>query len=113
MSKNELYELINARILDAALSIAIKDGWQAVTIRRISQKIEYTTSIVYQHFESKDKLLEELTRSGFRTLYLEGMKVLSENIAPKEQLLKLSLVSWDFACKNTELYSLMFRKGKT
>jgi hypothetical protein len=103
---------MKARILDAALNIAIKDGLQAVTIRRISQTIEYTTSIVYQHFESKDKLLSELTNSGFRTLYLEGMKVLSEDLTPQEQLLKLSLVSWDFACKNTELYSLMFSMGK-
>jgi AcrR family transcriptional regulator len=105
-------EDMKARILDAALNIAIIEGWQAVTIRRISQSIEYTTSIVYQHFGSKEKLLNELTDRGFRTLFLEGKKVFSENLAPEEQLLKLSLVSWDFACSNTELFTLMFSRGK-
>jgi AcrR family transcriptional regulator len=103
---------MKARILDAALKIAIANGWQAVTIRGISQAIEYTTSIVYGHFESKEALLRELTNSGFRMLYLEGEKVLSENLAPAEQLLKLSLVTWDFALNNAELFRLMFSNGQ-
>jgi AcrR family transcriptional regulator len=99
-------------ILKAALDIAIADGWQAVTIRRIAEAIEYTTSIVYEHFENKEALLLEITNYGFRLLNQQGEKILSEELEPAEQLLKVSLSSWDFARNNKELYHLMFSMGK-
>jgi AcrR family transcriptional regulator len=95
-------------ILKAALDIANKEGWQAVTIRRISESIEYTTSIVYEHFENKEALLNEISINGFRSLYQQGERILSEELDPEEQLLRVSLNSWDFALKNRELYNLMF-----
>jgi AcrR family transcriptional regulator len=105
-------ENIKNSILKAALDIAIAEGWQAVTIRRISDEIEYTTSIVYGHFESKDALLREITNNGFITLNQELEKVLSKEMDPKKQLLQLSLINWDFALNNKELYKLMFNFGK-
>lgn len=101
-------ENIKKSILDAALNIAIAEGWQAVTIRKISEAIEYTTSIVYEHFENKEALLREITNSGFATLYMEFDKLLLQDLEPKKQLLQLSLINWDFARKNKELYYLMF-----
>ncbi len=101
-------ENTKSRILKAALDIAIAENWQAVTIRRISEAIEYTTSIVYEHFENKEALLREITNFGFQKLYKQSEKVLSEELEPQEQLLKLSLISWDFAQNNKELYQLMF-----
>lgn len=95
-------------ILKAALDIAIAEGWQAVTIRRISEAIEYTTSIVYSHFESKDALLLEIRNQGFSQLYTLGVNALTEENDPKKQLLTISLVNWDFAFANKELYQLMF-----
>jgi AcrR family transcriptional regulator len=101
-------ENIKQSILNAALDIAIAEGWQAVTIRRISEKIEYTTSIVYGHFESKEALLREITDSGFRTLYQIFENTFSKKADPKKQLLQISLINWDFALNNKELYHLMF-----
>ncbi len=101
-------ENIKKSILDAALSIAKSGGWQAVTIRKIAEAIEYTTSIVYEHFENKDDLLRAITNEGFRELYKLFEKILSENTDPAGQLLQLSLMNWDFALANKELYQLMF-----
>jgi len=105
-------ENIKNSILKAALDIAIAEGWQAVTIRRISEQIEYTTSIVYGHFESKEALLSEITNTGFISLNREFEKILSKEMDPKKQLLHLSLINWDFALSNKELYKLMFNFGK-
>jgi Bacterial regulatory proteins, tetR family len=49
----------------AAREIAIEDGWEAVTIRRIADRLEYTSPIRYKHFSGKDGLLVELARDGF------------------------------------------------
>ena len=105
-------ENIKNSILKAALDIANADGWQAVTIRKISEEIEYTTSIVYGHFESKEALLREIINTGFLSLNQEFEKILSKEMNPEKQLLQLSLINWDFALNNKELYKLMFNFGK-
>lgn len=99
-------------LLKAALDIAIAEGWEAVTIRRIADAVEYTTSIVYGHFENKDALLTEIVEMGFKQLYEFSIKVVNENEDPKKQLLAISLANWDFAMANKELYSLMFNYKK-
>jgi AcrR family transcriptional regulator len=57
-------------------SASIAEGWQAVTIRRISEAIEYTTSFVYSHFENKDALLNEIMTNGFNQMYALSEKAL-------------------------------------
>src|SRR5882672_7396271 len=59
---------MRGRLLDAARRIASEEGWQAVTIRRIADRLEYSSPILYQHFSGKDALLWELVREGFREL---------------------------------------------
>jgi hypothetical protein len=52
--------------------------------------------------------LREITNIGFGQLNTLALKTFSENLEPKEQLLQLSIASWDFALNNKELYQLMF-----
>ncbi len=110
--KKREQQITRNSILKAALDIANAEGWQAVTIRKISESIEYTTSIVYSHFENKEALLREITNYGFRLLNQQGEKLLLEELKPAKQLLKVSLNNWDFAANNKELHHLMFSMGK-
>lgn len=103
---------IRERILKAALQIAEDEGWTAVTIRRIADAIEYTTSIVYSHFDSKEALLDELATGGFESLSRQLQKILSKELDPAQQLRKLSEINWDFAVQHMALYNLMFNMGK-
>lgn len=105
-------ENVKQSILDAAIKIAIAEGWHAVTIRKIAEAIEYTTSIVYEHFDSKKALLREITNSCFNTLHQKFEKLLTEEMDPRNQLLQLSLIDWDFAQENKKLYQLMFALEK-
>jgi AcrR family transcriptional regulator len=99
---------IKDRILFAALDIAKAEGWEGVTIRRIADAVEYTTSIVYGHFESKEDLLEQLADKGFEQLYEQLEKVIAKENDPAMQLLELSMINWKFAAANKALYELMF-----
>ncbi len=104
---------IKERILQAALDIAKAEGWQTVTIRRIADAVEYTTSIVYGHFESKEDLLDKLADSGFEQLYTKLEKVIARENDPSKQLLELSMINWKFAVDNKALYELMFSIKRT
>ena len=52
-------------ILAAAREIASTEGWRAVTIRRIAERIEYSPPVLYEYFDSKDDILLELARMGY------------------------------------------------
>lgn len=106
-------EVIRNKIFHAAIDIATAEGWDAVTVRRISSAIEYTTSIIYGHFESKDDLLAKIADWGFFQLYIEVEKAIAKEEDSESQLFGASMVNWQFALKNKALNELMFRMKPT
>jgi AcrR family transcriptional regulator len=101
-------EEMKQSILDAAREIAAKEGWQAVTIRKIANKIEYTPPIVYEYFENKEALFKELIYFGFHMMHKNIEKAKQSESDPKKLLINVSLVYWNFAHKNMDLFQLMF-----
>lgn len=102
-------EGIRNKIFHAAIEIATVEGWDAVTVRKISGAVEYTTSIIYGHFESKDDLLLKIADWGFLLLYIKMEKVITKEEEPEAQLLAASMVNWQFAVEHKALNELMFR----
>jgi len=47
-------------ILNATRELATEFGWNAVTLRRIAERIEYSAATVYEHFANKDAILAAL-----------------------------------------------------
>jgi len=101
-------EEIKLRILDAARKIAAKEGWHSLTIRKIAEEIEYTPPIVYEHFENKEDLIREIVDAGFNMLSKEFAAARESETDSKNLIKVLSLIHWDFAFSNVELYQLMF-----
>jgi len=101
-------EEMKQSILDAARKIAGKEGWQAVTIRKIVDEIEYTPPIVYEYFENKEALFKELIYLGFRMMHKDIEKAKLSESDPKKLLSNIAIIYWDFAFNNTDLFQLMF-----
>ena len=96
---------MRARLLEAARGIAAEDGWNAVTIRRIADKLEYTAPILYQHFSSKESLLVELMMVGFAEL-TDRLTEATATPAP-QRLAAIAEAYWTFAFASPELYQAM------
>ncbi len=99
---------VRKNILDATLRIATKEGWYAVTIRKIADMIEYTPPVFYEHFENKGDLIQELISNGFRLIKTEMDKAMTVESDPAKLLIRISLIHWEFAFKNEALFQLMF-----
>ncbi len=56
------------RIVAAAREIAARDGWAAVTIRRLADEIEYSQPVLYSHFANRDAIVAAVAVEGFREL---------------------------------------------
>ncbi|EHQ28190.1 TetR/AcrR family transcriptional regulator [Mucilaginibacter paludis] len=95
-------------ILDASLQIVKEEGWQALSMRKIADVIEYTAPIIYEYFANKDAILLELTRKGYLILSKDLQEAKSKHRLPAKQLEAMWLAYWNFAFANKELYQVMF-----
>ena len=98
-------------ILSAALGVAEEEGWQAVTMRRVADVIEYRPPVLYEYFGSKQGILQELVREGFDRLLGQARVAYEQTDDAVERMVGLSLVYCDFAWEHRELYQLMHGIG--
>lgn len=105
--EREKHEL-KRRIVKVARQLAVEEGWQKVTIRRIADLIEYSPPTIYEFFDNKEALLDELAREGFRLLLADLQRANLEEGEPQTLLLNLARVYWDFAWEHPELYQVIY-----
>jgi AcrR family transcriptional regulator len=103
-----LKEETRVNILDAAFKIVKEEGWQALSMRKIADEIEYTAPIIYEYFSNKEAILSELNKKGYLLLMEEITAAKDAHELPAEQLEAIWMAYWNFAFKEKELYQLMF-----
>ena len=103
-----LKEETRINILDAALQIVKEEGWQALSMRKIADVIEYTAPIIYEYFSNKEAILLELTRKGYLLLARDLNEAKAQHDTPAKQLEAMWFAYWNFAFANKELYQGMF-----
>jgi AcrR family transcriptional regulator len=103
-----LKEETRCNILEASLEIVKEDGWQALSMRKIADKIEYTAPIIYEYFANKEAILMELTKKGYYLLTEKLKEANDSHDTPDDQLEAMWLAYWNFAFAETELYQVMF-----
>jgi AcrR family transcriptional regulator len=59
---------LRTKILDAARDLFVNEGYDAVSMRKIADAIEYSPTSIYVHFEDKAALMQELCAHDFQSL---------------------------------------------
>ena len=103
-----LKESTKQNILDAALQIAKEEGWQALSMRKIADAIEYTAPIIYEYFTNKEGILLELTKDGYRILGKAIEIARDQQSTPEKKLEAMWIAYWNFAFQYKEYYQIMF-----
>ncbi|HYF29886.1 MAG TPA: TetR/AcrR family transcriptional regulator [Chitinophagaceae bacterium] len=102
---------VRASILSAAWEVVQNEGWQALSIRKIADAIEYSAPVIYDHFANKEAILHEFTRRGFQLLSEELKKARDRFANPEQQIEALGYAYWKFAFTHKEYYQLMYGLG--
>lgn len=102
---------LRKKILKSARSLARKEGWEAVTTRKLAEKVEYSTTVIYEYFGNKDQLLLLLREEGFERMQQAVEKALDPSLPPRRQLIAAGIASWKFAKEKPEYYQVMFNLG--
>jgi AcrR family transcriptional regulator len=95
-------------ILTAARQLAESEGWEAVTTRRLSDRIEYSQPVLYSHFANRDAIVEAVALEGFSELSVVMHQGKSKARTPEAALRGTAKAYVDFAKANPALYDAMF-----
>lgn len=95
------------RILDAARELFISEGYEAVSMRKLAEKIEYSPTAIYLHFADKKELFHELCQEDFGRL----AEVFQSSAMPPDPIERLRFIGRtyvDFGTRYPNHYKLMF-----
>lgn len=95
------------RILDAARELFVERGVEAVTLREVAQRIEYSTTAIYVQFADKAALVEAMVTEDFAK-FASGLEAVAKVEDPVERLTELHHAYIDFALKLPRHYQLLF-----
>ncbi|GFZ79116.1 hypothetical protein GCM10008018_25890 [Paenibacillus marchantiophytorum] len=100
-------ENLRKLVVDAAATLLQDEGPEAVTVRKVSQKMGCSTKIIYSLFVNKEGLAQQL--------YLDGCKLLANEFEatpqaadPVQHMMNLGETFWQFGQRYSSYYKLMF-----
>ncbi|WP_223646627.1 TetR/AcrR family transcriptional regulator [Corallococcus sp. EGB] len=98
---------LREHILKVARDMVIKEGFSALSMRKLADAVEYAPATLYLHFENRDAIARELCVRGFQELLsvLEPAAAVEE---PVERLSRLAQAYLSFGLKHPETYRLIF-----
>lgn len=98
-------ENLRQEILDAARDLFAKHGYDAVSMRKIAEKIEYSQTTIYLYFESKDEILDCLCEETFAKLIKKLELIEKDDSADPLDVLRRGIRAYiDFGLKNPNHY---------
>jgi AcrR family transcriptional regulator len=100
-------------IVTAARELAETEGWDAVTTRRLADRVEYSQPVLYSHFASREAIIAEVALQGFAELAAELRKARLAAQSPKAESPKAAVAAvagayLHFAQARPVLYQAMF-----
>jgi AcrR family transcriptional regulator len=98
---------LRQKILDAARELFTQRGYEAVTMREIGKRIEYSATALYGHFADKETLFRELCRQDFAAFAQRFLEI-AHVADPVERLAWVGLAYLDFARQFPQQFRLMF-----
>lgn len=93
------------QILAAAREIGVHDGWKAVTIRALADRLSYAAPVLYEHFQNKEDVLTQVAVEGLKELNRDLRKPVESG--PETAILVLADRYWTYMLNHRQMYRLM------
>ncbi len=107
-------EHLRREILAAARQMFAEEGYEAVTMRKLAARIEYSPTAIYLHFRDKEAVLEAVCEETFASLATRLEKLAARGLPPLEFLREGLGLYVTFGLQHPDDYTLTFtlRHGK-
>ncbi|MEU1404865.1 TetR/AcrR family transcriptional regulator [Streptomyces sp. NPDC005728] len=96
-------------IVATARELAEQQGWDAVTTRRLAERIEYSQPVLYSHFRGKREIIGAVAIEGAAEMAVAVRAAASRANSPRERVAALARAYLDFAARNPAVYDALFQ----
>jgi AcrR family transcriptional regulator len=96
-------------IVATARELAERQGWDAVTTRRLAERIEYSQPVLYSHFRGKREIIGAVAMEGAAEMAAALRAATSAANNPRTRVTALARTYLDFAERNPAVYDAMFQ----
>ena len=96
-------------IVATARELAEQQGWDAVTTRRLAERIEYSQPVLYSHFRGKREIIGAVALEGAAELAAALRAAASAADGPRARAGALARAYLDFAARNPAVYDAVFQ----
>ncbi len=104
----EQVDEIKHHILDSALQIITREGFNALTMRRLGRDLGMTAPNLYNYFRSKDEIYITLMIQGFTRLKTALLEAAEQTSGPLEKARAVMHGYLQFGLTQAQHYELMF-----
>ena len=95
-------------IVTAARELAEAEGWDAVTTRRLAERVEYSQPVLYSHFAGKADIVRAVALEGFGELAAELRHARTAASSADAALRAVAAAYQRFAQSRPAVYDAMF-----
>ncbi|MCX5397224.1 TetR/AcrR family transcriptional regulator [Streptomyces sp. NBC_00102] len=96
-------------IVATARELAEEHGWEAVTTRRLAERIEYSQPVLYSHFRGKREIIGAVALDGAAELAAAVRAATSGATLPHERVIALARSYLVFAERHPAVYDAIFQ----
>ncbi len=103
----EVIDFEKRRMSLAAKDIIAKDGYNNLSIRKLSKKLGVSPSTVYNYFKSREEIFIYVLNAGFEMLFEEFSVAYNSQKDPVEKLKALCRTFFSFSIRERDLVFIM------
>jgi len=100
---------IREEILAASRDIITREGFPALTMRKLAERIGYSPAALYLHFRNRDEIAHAVSRTGYADL-LAALSAATQKDSgkPADRARALAKAYVRFGLENPQTYALIF-----
>jgi len=106
--KSRRFEKSRQGIISAAREIIRSEGVDALSMRLLAEKVDYSPSALYKYFNNKEEIIEELRQEGWNQMEAIFRSRIKPDDSSPQRLIDAGLAYLELADRHPELYLLMF-----
>ncbi len=103
----EVIDFQKRRMSMVALEIIVKDGYNNLSIRKLSKRLNISPSTIYNYFKNREEIYIYVLNSGFEMLLIELQKAYDSHPDPVEKLRSVCRSVFSFSVRERNLALIM------
>jgi AcrR family transcriptional regulator len=103
-------DAVRERILDCALKILVKNGYESLSMAKLGSKINMTAANIYNYYTNKDELLIAIHKKTYAMLYNKIRNAVKTADTPLQRVCNIINAFVEFGTQNINIYDVMFNR---